>query len=48
MVNKLRKVLTYQKVNKRSTEELIKVTSRIAQVEGLDGHKWAAEVRKKQ
>jgi len=40
------KVLTYQKVTKEASSELIRVASKLAEVEGLYGHKNAADIRK--
>ena len=40
------KVLTYQKVTKKASSELIKAASKLADVEGLYGHKNAADIRR--
>lgn len=39
------KVLTFQKVTKEASKELIKAASKLADVEGLYGHKNAADIR---
>lgn len=39
------KILTYQKITKEASRELIKTASKLAEVEGLDAHKNAAEIR---
>jgi histidinol dehydrogenase len=40
------KILTYQKVTKDASKELIKTASKLAEVEGLDAHKNAADIRR--
>jgi histidinol dehydrogenase len=40
------KVLTYQKVTKEASSELIRIASKLAEVEGLYAHKNAADIRK--
>jgi histidinol dehydrogenase len=40
------KVLTYQKATREATSELIRVASKLAEVEGLYAHKNAADIRK--
>jgi len=42
------KVLTYQKISKEKSEEMIKIASKIAEIEGLDAHKKAALIRSEQ
>jgi len=39
------KILTYQKITKEASRELIKTASKLAEVEGLDAHKNAADIR---
>ncbi len=39
------KVLTWQKITKKGSREMIRIASRLAQTEGLDAHKKAAESR---
>lgn len=40
------KVLTWQKITKKGSKEMIRIASRLAQIEGLEAHKKAAELRK--
>jgi histidinol dehydrogenase len=40
------KILTYQKISKEASPKLIEVASKLAELEGLDAHKAAAEIRK--
>ncbi len=40
------KVLTYQKITKEASKDLIKIASILAEVEGLFGHKNAADIRR--
>jgi len=40
------KVQTYQKINKKGSNKLIKIASKLGEIEGLDAHKTAAEIRK--
>lgn len=40
------KILTYQKITKEASRELIKIASKLAEVEGLDAHKNAADIRR--
>ena len=40
------KVLTWQKITKKGSKDMIRIASRLAETEGLDAHKKAAECRK--
>ncbi|MFH1306722.1 MAG: histidinol dehydrogenase [Candidatus Micrarchaeota archaeon] len=40
------KILTYQKISKEGAGRLIDVASKLAEIEGLDAHKKAAEIRR--
>lgn len=42
------KVLTYQKIGRSSLKGMIDISGRIANAEGLDAHRKAAEIRRKQ
>jgi len=42
------KILTYQKINKNKSMGLIKIAMQLAEIEGLDAHKKAAEIRLKE
>ena len=39
------KILTFQEITKEGSEEMVKIASKIAEVEGLDAHKKAADIR---
>ena len=39
------KILTWQKITKKGSNEMISIASRLAEIEGLDAHKKAAEKR---
>lgn len=41
------KILTYQKITKKSAQNLIPIAQRLAFAEGLDAHKKAAQIREK-
>lgn len=39
------KIVTYQKIEKKAIKNLVKITSKLAGLEGLDAHKKSAEIR---